>query len=62
MQIKNSKEEKISRGYRLKPSTHKKLADIQDKLKTDIDTVISLACKKLTKEMNSKKILVQLVQ
>ncbi len=51
-------EKKISKGYRLKPGTHKLVNKIQAALRTDVDTVISTACKFFYKEIknNSYKI------
>ncbi len=44
---------KISKGYRLKPETHKLISILQARLKTDADSVISAACRKLHKEIKN---------
>jgi len=55
------KEQKKARGYRLKPSTHNMIAEIQKLLKCDQDKAIYEACKKFydelihTKNINSVK-------
>ncbi len=51
--MKSRKEIKVSRGYRLKPSTQKLLSDIQERLKTDPDTVISAACVLLQRKLRN---------
>lgn len=49
--IIKQKSEKISKGYRLKPSTHKLIDKLQVMLSADQDTVITKACKLLYKEL-----------
>ncbi len=44
---------KISKGYRLKPSTHKLIDKIQAMLNANQDAVITRACKSLYKELKS---------
>jgi ribosomal protein S24E len=52
--IKRRKYEKISKGYRLKPSTHKLIDKLQVMLNADQDTVVTRACKILYKELKNK--------
>ncbi len=59
--MKTKKEKKISRGYRLKPSTHKLLADIQEKLRTDADTVIHSACIMFFKKIRAHSSLIKIL-
>lgn len=40
------KDKKISKGYRLRPETHKMIAKVQKILKTDYDDTLTLLCKK----------------
>jgi hypothetical protein len=52
--IIKQKPEKIAKGYRLKPSTHKLIDKLQVMLSADQDTVITKACKLLYKELKNK--------
>lgn len=45
------KTKKRTRGYRLKPATHKLIVKIQKLLKSDQDTVIAEACKLFYSEL-----------
>jgi len=51
----NRNKEKISKGYRLKPSTHNLVFKIQELLGSNQDMVISRACKKYYNELVDKK-------
>ena len=42
MRIKKSK--KISKGYRLKPETHKMIDKVQRMIKSDYDQTLSVLC------------------
>jgi retron-type reverse transcriptase len=57
MDIKKNKTTKIkiSKGYRLKPSTHKLIRYFQHLMNISQDTVISKALKMLSKEIKIKK-------
>jgi hypothetical protein len=48
------KPEKVSKGYRLKPSTHKLIDKLQVMLKADQDTVVTKACKMLYRDIKNK--------
>jgi hypothetical protein len=52
--IKRRKYEKISKGYRLKPSTHKLIDKLQVMLNADQNTVITKACRLLLNKLNQK--------
>jgi hypothetical protein len=49
--IAKPKSKKFSKGYRLRPSTHKLIDKLQVMMKADQDTVINKACKMLYKEL-----------
>ncbi len=49
---RKKKTEKISKGYRLKISTHKLIDKIQIILNADQDTVITQACRAYYKSLN----------
>jgi len=51
----NRKAEKISKGYRLKPSTHRLVFKIQAMLGSNQDMVISCACRKYYNELVKKE-------
>jgi len=53
--ILKHKTEKISKGYRLKKSTHKLIDKIQVILKADQDTVVTKACKLLYREVTKQE-------
>jgi hypothetical protein len=48
------KNRKISKGYRLKPETHKMISKIQKLLKTDYDDTLTLLCNEFMKSRNFK--------
>ncbi|MBZ0203904.1 MAG: hypothetical protein K8I03_12870 [Ignavibacteria bacterium] len=50
MRIKKNKT--ISKGYRLKPETHKLITKIQRSLKISTDEVLNKACSKYFEELN----------
>jgi hypothetical protein len=47
------KNRKVSKGYRLRPETHKKINRIQKILKTDYDDTLNLLCTVFLKEIIS---------
>ncbi len=49
----NTSEQKKTRGYRLKPSTHGMIAKLQRILNCDQDKAIADACLKLYKEIKT---------
>jgi hypothetical protein len=51
MLIKKRKAEKVSKGYRLKKTTHKLIDKLQMIMKADQDAVITKACKMLYKQL-----------
>jgi len=55
-----TKSTKISKGYRLKPETHEIINTLQEKLRTDADTIISAACRKFLREIEESKIHVKI--
>jgi len=48
------KQDKISKGYRLKTSTHRLIDKMQEILQCSQDEVITAACKKFYKEIKIK--------
>ncbi len=48
------KNNKISKGYRLRPETHEKIIMIKDILKSDTDYAIDFISKKFLEERNKK--------
>lgn len=50
----NSKENKIARGYRLKPETHMMIVKIQNILGSDQDEVIASACTMFYNDLKNK--------
>jgi hypothetical protein len=55
MIIKKRKSGKISKGYRLKQSTHKLIDKMQTIMNANQDTVITKACKMLYNEILNRK-------
>lgn len=53
--IKKQKSEKISKGYRLNPKTHKLIDELQIILKLSQDEVIYRACEKLFSDIKKSK-------
>lgn len=53
MMIKNQ-QVKISRGYRLKPRTHKLIKLLKEITQSDSDKVISRSCMLLARELTQK--------
>jgi hypothetical protein len=45
---------KISKGYRLKPSTHKVIHKIQELISGDQDMAVGNACRKYYRELKKK--------
>lgn len=52
MRLKSNK--KISKGYRLKPETHKLISKVHKILKTDYDDTLNLLCTEFLKNRKSK--------
>jgi hypothetical protein len=52
---KKIKFEKISKGYRLKASTHKLIDRMQKLMNANQDTIITKACRMLYKELQIQK-------
>ena len=46
---------KTAKGYRLRPKTHELINKMRLILQTDVDTVISKACRMLYKELKAKQ-------
>lgn len=55
MQYFKKKSTKISKGYRLKPSTHKFIFRIQELISGDQDEAIAKACRKYYRDLMLKK-------
>lgn len=55
--IAKPKSDKVSKGYRLKKSTHRLIDKLQLIMNADQDTVITMAIKKLHRELKYKNIL-----
>jgi len=52
---RTTNEIKISKGYRLKPSTHKRIKMLQNSLSTNQDMIISMALNLFNKEAKTIK-------
>ena len=55
MRSYKKKSNKISKGYRLEPSTHKLIIDICRILKADQNEVLTLACRNYYIQINGNK-------
>ena len=53
---------KISKGYRLKPSTHKVIHKIQELISGDQEMAVGYACRKYYRELILKKKLIAIEQ
>jgi hypothetical protein len=56
MRYFKKKSEKISKGYRLKPSTHKLIYKIQELISGDQEMAVGNACRKYYRELKRKTI------
>lgn len=54
MENRKNNEQTITRGYRLKPRTHKLIQELQKKLNCAADGVIWEACENLCREVDAK--------
>jgi hypothetical protein len=54
MTFYKKKVNKVPKGYRLKPSTHRLIGKIQEMMQADQDKVISSACRKFYFELKEK--------
>lgn len=50
------KDKKISKGYRLRPETHKMITKVQKILKTDYDDTLAAVCMDFLKKNNINQI------
>lgn len=53
--MQNISNQKISKGYRLRPKTHRLIKNIQRLVKGDLDNAISSACRIYLKELKTIK-------
>jgi len=53
---------KISKGYRLKPSTHKLIYKIQELISGDQEMAVGNACRKYYRELKVKKDVTPLIK
>ena len=53
LKMRLKKDKKISKGYRLRPETHKMIAKVQKILKTDYDDTLWFLCNEYIIKLNN---------